>query len=269
MITTPRNLGHLTKRIRQTPQLFANYPHVFYDLAASMTPWQGKEMSYRLRNGYTIVSPNADGARFPIYEIFADDAYLLDTMLAGLPADVHVMDLGGQIGCFSLAVALKRPQARVHVYEASPTSASYVRRNVGANDLADRITVHAKAMAGEEGTFTFVDSGTASGHNGITAPEGLGHEVTVPSTTFDAAVKEMDGRVEVVKADVEGAEYDIILKSDPASWATVQRVVMEYHPVAGHSLDELLEFFAAVGLHPGEHDRGTRPGLGVIWLSRK
>lgn len=268
LILDTRNFSHFSKRIAQTPRLFTNYPHVFYDLVASLTPLRGDEMTFRLRNGYTIVSPNVDGARFPIYEIFADDAYHLDTMLAGLPDDVRVLDLGGQIGCFSLAVALHRPQARIHVYEASPTSASYVRRNVGANDLGDRITVHAKAMSGEEGTFTFVDSGTASGHNGLTAPEGLGQEVTVPSTTFDAAVKEMDGRVEVVKADVEGAEYDIILTSDPASWATVQRVVMEYHPVEGHSLQELLDFFASVGLRPGEHDPGTRAGLGVIWLSR-
>lgn len=268
MILDTRNIGHLTKRIRQTPQLFANYPHVFYDLLSSLTPWQGEEMTYRLRNGYMIVSPNSDGARFPIYEIFADDAYQLDDLLGGLPDDVHVMDLGGQIGCFSLAVAKARPQARVHVYEASPTSASYVQRNVDANGLGERITVHAKAMSGEEGTFTFVDSGTASGHNGLTAPEGLGAEVTVPATTFDAAVKELDGRVEVVKADVEGAEYDIILRSDPASWATVQRVVMEYHPVAGHSLQELLDFFGAVGLRPGNHDVGLRAGLGVIWLSR-
>lgn len=263
-----RNVSHLTKRIRQTPQLFTNFPHVFFDLVSSLTPWQGQEMTYRLRNGFTIVSPNADGARFPIYEIFADDAYQLDELLVGLPDDVHVLDLGGQIGCFSLAVAQARPKARVHVYEASPTSASYVRRNVEANGLGDRITVHAKAMAGEEGSFTFVDSGTASGHNGLTAPEGLGSEVTVPATTFDAAVKELDGRVEVVKADVEGAEYEIILNSDPASWATVQRVVMEYHPVAGHSLQELLEFFGDVGLRPGHHDPGTRAGLGVIWLSR-
>jgi hypothetical protein len=123
-------------------------------------------------------------------------------------------------------------------------------------------------MAGEVGMFTFVDSGDASGHNGLTAPEGLGDEVTVPATTFDQAVKDAGGQVQIVKMDVEGAEYDIILRSDPASWAHVRKVVMEYHPVEGHSLEQLTDFFAAVGITPGRHEPGTRAGLGVMWLSR-
>jgi len=268
-MTMERSALHLLKRVRQTPELFRNSPAVFANLAQSLTPWQSGEMTFRLRNGYTIVSPNVDGARFPIYEIFGDDAYHLDALCGGLREDLNVLDIGGQIGCFSLAMAKRGKGVTVHVYEASPTSASYVQRNVDLNSLGGQITVHAKAMAGEVGTFTFVDSGTASGHNGLTAPEGLGSEVTVPASTFDVAVKELGGRVDIVKADVEGAEYDIILKSDPASWATVQRMVMEYHPVAGHSLDELLEFLASVGLEPTEHDPGTRAGLGVIWLARK
>lgn len=263
-----RGASHVSQRVRQTPMLFTNYPQVFGSLLASMTPWQRPEMTFRLRNGYTIVSPNADGARFPIYEIFADDGYRLDVLCRGLPEDAHVLDIGGQIGCFSLAVAKHLPDARIDVYEASPTSAGYVQRNVEGNGLGDRIRVNATALSGEDGFFTFVDSGTASGHNGLTAPEGLGEEVTVPCTTFDAAVAKLDGRVELVKADVEGAEYDIILKSSASSWSTVERIVMEYHPVAGHSLDELVEFFASVGIRPTAHEPGTRPGLGLMWLAR-
>lgn len=265
---TVRGTAHVAKRARQTPALFRNFPGVFRDLALSGTRWASDEITFRLRNGYTVVSPNADGARFPLYEVFADDGYRLDELCDGVDADATVLDVGGQIGSFSLAMAKSLPQARIHVYEASPTSASYVSRNIDANGLGSRVTVHAKAMAGEVGTFTFVDSGTASGHNGLTAPDGLGSEVTVPSDTFDNAVKAAGGNVQVVKMDVEGAEYDIVLRSDPASWTEVRKVVMEYHPVAGHTLDELVEFFASVGLRPTRHDRGLREGLGVMWLAR-
>lgn len=265
---TARGAVHLTRRIRQTPLLFKNFPQVFVDLALHGTRWQSSEITYRLRNGYTVVTPNADGARFPLYEIFADDGYRLDDLCAGLDDDAAVLDVGGQIGSFSLAVARKMPKAKIHVYEASPTSAGYVKRNIETNNLASRVTVHACALAGEEGTFTFVDSGDASGHNGLTAPEGLGEEVTVPCTTFDEAVKAAGGEVQLVKMDVEGAEYDIILKSDPASWSGVRKVVMEYHPVAGHTLKELTDFFAARGIEPTSHDPGTREGLGIMWLAR-
>lgn len=265
---TARGAAHFARRARQTPALFRNFPSVFRDLALADTRWAAEEITFRLRNGYTVVSPNADGARFPLYEVFADDGYRLGPLCAGVDADATVLDVGGQIGSFSLAMAEALPQARIHVYEASPTSAGYVSRNVEANDLQDRIVVHAKALAGETGTFTFVDSGTASGHNGLTAPEGLGSEVTVPSETFDNAVKAAGGNVQIVKMDVEGAEYDILLRSDPASWTDVRKVVMEYHPVEGHNLDELLAFFAGLGIEPTFHDPGTRAGLGVMWLDR-
>lgn len=271
-MSSVRSAAHLAKRVRQTPQLFRNFPAVFWDLGTHRTRWGRDEMTFRMRNGYVVHCPNADGARFPLYEIFGDDAYELDKLTAGIDRDATVLDVGGQIGSFALATARALPAARVHVYEASPTSAGYIQRNVDDNGLAERVTVHAKAMAGEPGEFTFVDSGTASGHNGLTAPEWMkdqgAREVTVPAETFDRAVQGAGGSVQVVKMDVEGAEYDIVLNSSPASWADVRRVVMEYHPVEGHSLKELLDFFAAVGLEPGRHDPGLREGLGVIWLAR-
>jgi len=48
----------------------------------------------------------------------------------------------------------------------------------------------------------------------------------------------------------------------------VRRVVMEYHPMPGHTLKELTDFFASVGIMPRRHDRGTIEGLGIMWLSR-
>ncbi|MGI9084582.1 MAG: FkbM family methyltransferase [Aeromicrobium sp.] len=263
-----RGVAHFTKRVRQTLVLFRNFPRVFRDLVLSGTRWSPEEMTFRMRNGFTVVTPNADGARFPLYEVFADDGYRLAELFDGVSSDAEILDIGGQIGSFSLASARALPQARVHVYEASPISAAYIERNIAANHLEARVTVHPKAVAGEVGTFTFVDSGTASGHNGLTAPEGLGEEVTVDCTTFDDAVAATGGNVQVVKTDVEGAEYDIILRSSPSSWRDVRKVVMEYHPVAGHRLEELTTFFASAGINPVRHEPGMRAGLGVMWLVR-
>ncbi len=123
---TARGASYVANRIRQTPVLFRNFPRVFFDLAVAETPWRADEMTFRLRNGYTVVSPNSDGARFPLYEIFADDAYRLEALCVGVDPNATVVDVGGQIGCFSLALSEKLPTARVHVYEASPVSASYV-----------------------------------------------------------------------------------------------------------------------------------------------
>ncbi len=271
-MTTVRSAGHLAKRVQQTPVLFRNFPSVFRDLGLAKTPWRRDEMTFRMRNGYVVSCPNANGARFPLYEIFGDDAYEMTGLVAGVDADATILDVGGQIGGFALAAARALPRAHVEVYEASPTSAGYIARNIATNGLGDRARVHKAAMAGSAGEFTFLDSGTASGHNGLTAPEWMkdqgAREVTVPARTFDQAVQDAPTKVQVVKMDIEGAEYDVILNSSADSWREVRKVVMEYHPVAGHSLQDLLDFFAGVGIHPGRHDPGTEAGLGVIWLSR-
>ena len=66
--------------------------------------------------------------------------------------------------------------------------------------------------------------------------------------------------------DCEGGEYDLVYKSSPASWATVQRLVLEYHDVPGESWEEFRAWFAGVGLHVLRDERG--PIAGTAWLSR-
>jgi len=264
-----RSPALLAKRVIQTPRLVRNFPGVYAALLAGDTRWAPRELRFRMRNGLTVVGPNVPGARYPVFEIFADDAYRFAELAASLPESPRVLDIGGQLGCFSLGLARQAPRAVIHTYEASPVSAGYIRRNIDTNGFGDRVTVHATALAAEEGTLSFRDSGTASGLNGLSAPEGHTTTIEVPATTFDNAVAGLDGKVDLVKMDIEGGEYDAILTSSPSSWSTVQRVVMEYHPIPGHTQAELVEFLGNTGLHVVHDEPGTEPGLGVMWLERK
>jgi hypothetical protein len=89
----------------------------------------------------------------------------------------------------------------------------------------------------------------------------------VKTISFDDAVKDAAAPVDLVKIDCEGGEYDLVLNSSPSSWATVQRVVIEFHPVAGHGWAQLRDFFAGVGLI--EQDKETFELYGCAWLSRE
>ena len=255
------------RRIGQTLTAFRNGPKLLFDLVASKTPFASSELVFKTRDGVVISCPNVAGARVPVYELFAEDAYRFNELAGDLPADFTALDIGGQIGCFSVALAKAFPQARINTYEASPSTAIYTRRNVTNNGLSDRVTVHNTAMSDHVGTLEFTDNGQGSGLNGLTAPEGS-QTIEVECTTFAEAVKAAGGKVDLVKIDTEGAEYSIILPSDPSDWATVQSVVMEYHPLHGHSWDELKDFFTKAGLEEVRHDR-VDVGLGTVWLKRK
>lgn len=258
MIRSVQYAGH---RVVQTVRRFDNGGQILTGIARRIP-----ELTFQIDQSLSMVCPNVSGARLPIYEVFADDTYRVGWLLEGLPSDAGVLDIGGHIGSFAVRVATMGDGVRVAVYEASPFTAGYAQRNVDANDLGARVTVHAAAVSSHGGTISFADDGNASVHNGITAPAGT-NVITVPSVTFSDAVAAAGGPVHVVKIDAEGAEFDLVLASSPSDWADVQRVVMEYHPAPGHTWQELVDFFAQAGLQVADRQPIT-DALGMMWLAR-
>lgn len=257
-----RGISYISRRAVQSFTHFTNGPSLLRGMA------RGGEMTFHTRTGLTLHTPNVPGARFPVYEVNADDVYRLDEVLEGLDHPT-VVDIGAHIGSFTAAVATKRPGANVHAYEASPSTAVWLERNVAANDLGQRVSVHRCAVADHSGTLEIVDNGEASAHNGLTAPEDSGSIVSVPCVTWADVVDRAGGSVDVVKLDAEGVEYGIILDSDPATWSTVQRIVMEYHPVSGRSLGQLVDHLEPLGLSLARDEPADRPGLGNAWFVRR
>lgn len=256
-----RGLAYTARRVRQSFTHFENGGALVRSLAGA------KETTFRTRTGMTLHVPNVPGARFPVYEVHADDCYRVGDLLAGLGPEPVVLDIGAHIGSFSTAIIAAAPGARVHAFEASPSTADWLERNVAANGLEGRLVVHRAAVSDHTGTLELLDNGQASAHNGLTAPEGT--LVSVPCVTFAEAHAAAGGRVDLVKTDAEGAEYGFILGSDPALWAGVRRVVMEYHPVEGRSLADLVAFLGAVGIDlVRDEPSPDKPGLGNAWFAR-
>jgi FkbM family methyltransferase len=255
-------LSRATRRVGQTLSGFSNGGSVLAQLVS-----RRDELVFEVGDSLSVTCPNIAGARVPVYEVFVEDAYRLDWFTGDLQGDnVQALDIGGHIGCFSLAFASLHPGARVQTFEASPSTVTFARRNVEDNGLADRVIIENIAVSDSNGTLAFADNGAGSGLNGVTAPAGTA-VIDVPCITFAEALDRAGGQADVVKIDTEGAEYDIVLGSEPTDWKDVQRVVVEYHEVAGRSWAELQQFFDEAGLHP-VHQEPVRAELGTVWLSR-
>jgi FkbM family methyltransferase len=257
------------RRIAQTPAAFSNWPELLSGVARSRLGGGPDTLTFHTRTGQSISIPNAGGARVPVYEVFAEDCYDLAWFLGDL-ADrpIHVLDIGAHVGTFSCSLGRLHPQATVDAYEPTYDTAQFLRRNVAANGLEGRIHVHEAALAGETGFAMFERTGNASGFNRLAAVDGRDEGIRVETVSFDDVVARSDQPIELVKMDCEGGEYDLVYRSDPANWQSVQRLVLEYHPVQGESWEELRAWFAGVGLHVVRSSPGT-PGLGVAWLSRE
>jgi FkbM family methyltransferase len=255
--------------VLQTPQTFKNWAPILADMALEKVGKGPEVLVFKTRSGLTIECPNRPGARVPIYEIFAEDCYHFEWFLGPLARrPIQVINVGGQIGTFDCRLAQLHPQARISSYEPSPFSAGILRKNLERNGFSDRVTVIEEALAAEIGTAEFDDNEGGSGQNSLVqGARGSVATTTVKTTTFDAAVAAAPAPFDVVKIDCEGGEYDLVLASSPASWSSVQRVVIEFHPVDGHSWAELRAFFDGVGLSIAREEP-LGPGYGVVVLSR-
>lgn len=250
------------RRVVQTVTAFENGPGILWDLIR-----RTDELEYLTKSGLRVVCPNLPGARVPLYELFAEDVYRTADILAGMPEDLTVLDIGGHIGCFSMSIAQAAPKATIFTHEASPSTVEFLERNVAANGFGDQINVRNIALSDHRGTLRFASNTLASGLNGMTSPAPEANVVEVPCITFAEAVAGAGGAVDLVKMDVEGAEYPIILSSSPEDWSTVQRVAMEFHGVPGKHWHELRDFFVAAGFVLTSSDFGG-PGFGMLWLER-
>jgi FkbM family methyltransferase len=262
--------AHEAVRVAQTPRAFGNWARVLTDLALERIGRGPETLLFETRTGLTIECPNVAGARVPVYELFAEDSYHFEWFVGSLRGrPVQVLDIGGHIGTFACRLAQVLPQARIQSYEPSPTTSECFAGNAKRNGLDDRVTVSVAALSDTVGTAGFGDNLGGSGTNGlVTSRPGAGTSILVDTTTFDLAVAALPDPPTIVKMDCEGGEYDLVYASSPESWASVERLVLEYHEVEGQSWPQLRRWFADVGLHV-QHEEPESTVLGVAWLSRE
>jgi hypothetical protein len=127
---------------------------------------------------------------------------------------------------------------------------------VERNGFGDRITVVEQALAATVGTAELDD--TTKGAAARTASSARRAAAGPPSPWRrrpSMPVAALPGPPNVVKIGCEGGEYDLVAASSPENWASVERLVIEYHRVPGHSWDELGAWFGGVGLFVQHRER--------------
>ena len=68
---------HSGRRIRQTITSFGNGPQILGAMVGRRVLGRPEELTFSLPGGGTVTCPNRPGARVPVYEVFAEDAYRL------------------------------------------------------------------------------------------------------------------------------------------------------------------------------------------------
>lgn len=171
---------------------------------------------------------------------------------------LSVLDLGANGGGFAFSLhdqGLEFSQAVC--VEMNPHTYSRLLFNIDRNFSGRAVTVNA-AVTGDGGAVEISDS---KGSTGQSMYEGEGRKISVPGVTFDELVEEHfgpgDSDLDIIKIDVEGAEFEIFLSGNGESLRRFRNIFIEIHPVASHARGELIEKIESLGFSmEGSENRG-------------
>jgi FkbM family methyltransferase len=175
----------------------------------------------RLRDGSAVEIRGGTDDRHVLFEVFVEDIYPVSVQ-----AGDTVVDVGAQIGCYTIRTATRG--ARVYAFEPFPANYSALQRNIALNHLAG-VKAFPYAVGAESGPRTmFVPD--EDGHTGrYSLFPGRGSQtLSVSCLSLDDIVRENNLQsVDVLKLDCQGSEYEILFGASQDTLARVQRIIME------------------------------------------
>jgi FkbM family methyltransferase len=206
----------------------------------------------------TVMVETRDGARFQVrvntsdrfvvWEIWKARVY--DDARLPIRAGDVVVDIGAHIGAFAVRAARLAHRGQVYAYEASSNNYALLTKNRQLNGL-ENLHVKNRAVSNRHGMLPFYTvAGNGALGSLVQTMSDSGEQVQAMPFA-DIIAEHGIERVDLLKVDVEGAEYDILLNGPDDMLAKVQRVVLEYHEFRGDKRghQDLVKLLEARGFH--------------------
>jgi len=165
---------------------------------------------FRLRNGVRIELPQQSFNVFK--EIVMDDCYLKGLPEKPQEPSLTILDIGANVGCFSLFMASKYPEARIFAFEPMAKNFEMLKKNAGIN-ASKQLSCISKAVFGHSGTLKlqYIPQEDFPTRASVFKYQSFWDSIDVPCISLSDIFQQNDIRqVDLLKLDCEGAEYDIL-----------------------------------------------------------
>jgi FkbM family methyltransferase len=184
-------------------------------------------------DGLRISGPAESWSTLSQFQAGTLEPFELELFTRELEPGMVVLDVGANIGCYSLLAARRvGPSGRVYAFEPDPRTRPSLEYNVRANGLTN-VTIVPKAASDAAGRRTLYLSRSAS-HSGLAHSmdeRSIVGTRTVDTVRIDDVVAGQP--VDVVKMDIEGHEPAALRgMEDTLARSPEVRLFLEFNPVA-------------------------------------
>lgn len=189
-------------------------------------------------------------------EVFFDETYTKYFSDLDFSSIKTVVDIGANVGYFSLFVLTQNKSARVFAFEPMPNNfkqlSAYRKENAS---LA--LTAFNVAVGDKKGSIhlNYDESDSFTTAASILDVEGQPNQIEVPTTTLQAIFDENNIDVlDFLKLDCEGSEYNILYSASPELLKKVRIMSMETHVGKGKNENQpaLVKFLKGQGFEVAE-----------------
>jgi len=200
-----------------------NWKDYFYDL---LNLTNQKYIIYKIRDGLSYIVRAKTTDRGIVTTVVLDDEYRIDNLI--LPKDAIIIDIGAQIGIFS--VYSSRKAEKVFLYEPVLQNYKLVLKNIKINKLGNKLTPFNLAVSDKkEKIKIFLCRDNTGGHSIYGDSKNY---VEVQTTTLaEIFEKNKIKKCDLLKLDVEGSEYKIFYTLPPEYFSKILRIRMECHDI--------------------------------------
>lgn len=177
----------------------------------------------RLRGGeYIRLQELTDVKTF--WQIFLRRIYRVEV------SDRIILDIGANVGFFTLYAARHAPAARIFAVEPFPATFERLLEAVRDHHLTDRTTCLNCAITGEKGLRLMGNGLLPSQRRSLAAVGKPISGIQVLGVPLSDLLREQAlHRIDLLKMDIEGSEYEVLLSTEPDALRSIRRIALEYH----------------------------------------
>jgi FkbM family methyltransferase len=246
--------------------IWFSYRNMTKALGEDFEPIEQKTQT--LPNGYKVTYRNDCEFEVIYDDIFERTIYFFETD----NTEPYIIDCGGHIGLAVLYFKSLYPRANIVTFEPNPETFALLQKNIAQNNLRNVEAVNmaltrdgdkeAILYVGENFLKTWDSTDTIEPHLWVNMHDYRG--ISVPSTRLSLYI---NGKVDFLKLDIEGAERDVLDELD-GKLPAIKAITLEYHQnpanLAERKLEKIVETLKAVGFKYEIFHHSERIELGCL-----